>query len=207
MASIGYSASGVVTNLLNDGAFANRPSSTAGSFTNGAAVFSGFLNVPAGQGGDYSFRSASDDGMTLFIDGVAISSDSFGSALIDRASTVTTTLSAGYHSIVYKATNGGTSGGFRLLYSGPDTGNSFQAIASNRMFYTTAAPTAANGYNGAAIIGNAFYLPSGAATVDTFGTQFGAVAAPVLANQTAPSRSARASSSPPPTLPTPGPAP
>ncbi|MFM9148415.1 MAG: autotransporter-associated beta strand repeat-containing protein, partial [Verrucomicrobiota bacterium] len=184
VAGIGFSGSNFVTNLLSDGGLANRPSATTGSFTNGAAVFSGFLNVPEGQGGTYSFRSASDGGMTLFIDGVAVSSDTFGSGLLDRASTVSTTLSAGFHSIVYKATNAGGGGGFRLLYSGPDTAGKFQAIGSNRMFYTTAAPTAANGYNGAAIIDNAYYLPSGSATIDTFGTQFGAVAAPGVANRT-----------------------
>ncbi|MCX6850548.1 MAG: autotransporter-associated beta strand repeat-containing protein [Verrucomicrobia bacterium] len=179
---VGFSGSNMFINQLSDGTIAYRPAATAATFTNGAAAYSGFVNITTG--GNYTFRSGSDDGLALYLDGVAVASDgTFGHGLSDLAN-VTLNLTSGYHSIVYKVTNAGSSGGFRLFYSGADTGNSFQSIASSNLFGTLAAPTAANGYNGAAIINNAYYLGNGTtATLDSFGTQFGAVVAPQAANQ------------------------
>ncbi|MCV5232270.1 hypothetical protein OFC56_34455, partial [Escherichia coli] len=55
----------------------------------------------------------------------------------------------------------------------------FQAIPSSKLFYATGAPTAANGYNYAAIISNNYTLAAGtSATIDTLGTPLGVVIAP-----------------------------
>jgi len=150
MSGIGFSGSNYVGGLTN-GTVGDRPNVLTGSATNSAAAYTGFLNVTTG--GSYTFRSGADDGFALYIDGNAIATTTTLSALTDVAA-VTTSLTAGYHSIVYKATNAGSAGGFRVLYSGPDTSGDFQTIDSSQLFKTTASPVLANGYNGAAIIDN-----------------------------------------------------
>jgi hypothetical protein len=53
-----------------------------------------------------------------------------------------------------------------------------QSIASSNLLTSMALPSAANGYNGAAVIGNDYALGGATtATIDTMGTQFGAVIA------------------------------
>ena len=175
-AGIGFTGSNFSVNTLADGAFGNRPNTMAGTGVNSVATFSGFLEVTGA--GNYTFRSGTDDGMTLYINGNAVASDAFGHAFTDSAA-VTVPLTAGYHSIVYKFANGGGGGGYRVLYSGPDTGNAFQTVGGSKTFATTALPTAANGFNGAAIINNDYSLAaSTTATIDTAGTIFGAVIDP-----------------------------
>jgi autotransporter-associated beta strand protein len=175
VAGIGFTGSNFLTTGLADGSYGNRPSTITGTAANTTAAFSGQINITTA--GTYTFRSGTDDGMTLFINGNAVATDAFGHAFTDSAA-VSVPLTAGYHSIVYKFTNGGTGGGYRLLYSGADTGGSFQSIAATNLVGTTNLPTAANGFNGAAIINNNYSLPTGSATIDTFGTQFGAVIDP-----------------------------
>ena len=153
-----------------------------GNFTNSSVVASGYLKITAG--GTYTFRIASDDQGILYIDGVAVLSEAAtgGGAAIGDSGLASVTLAAGLHSIAYKETNQGSGGGYRVLYSGPDTASNgltggFQTIASSNLYSTNAAPTAANGYNGAAIINNDYTLAANtSANIDTFGTQFGAVA-------------------------------
>jgi autotransporter-associated beta strand protein len=175
VAGIGFSGSNFVANRLNDGVLGNRPNVLTGTAVNSAAVYSGFLEITTG--GDYTFRTGGDDGFALFIDGNAIITG-FPGGMTDSAAVTVTGLSAGYHSIVYKSSNAGSGGAFRLLYAGADTGGatSFQSIDSSKLYNTTAAPTVANFFNGAAIINQNYSLAaSTSATIDTFGTQFGAV--------------------------------
>lgn len=174
VAGIGYSGSGATAIRLNDGFYGDRAGSTTNQFTNSASVYQGFLNITGA--GNYTFRSGADDGQALYIDGNAIISDAFSHGVTD-APAVTVNLSAGNHSIVYKATNAGSTGGFRVLYSGPDTGNQLQSIQSSKFYGNSgAAPTSANNFAGAAVINNDYNLAaSTTATIDTFGTQFGAV--------------------------------
>ena len=54
----------------------------------------------------------------------------------------------------------GSGGGFRLLYSGADT-SGFQTVGGSNLFSASGAPTAANLYNGAAIVTNGSLRPNG----------------------------------------------
>jgi autotransporter-associated beta strand protein len=175
-AGVGFTGSNFAVSNLGDGAFGNRPNTLGGTAVNTVATFSGFLEITAA--GNYTFRSGTDDGMTLYINGIAVASDAFGHAFTDSAA-ITVPLTAGYNSIVYKVANAGGGGGYRLLYSGPDTGSIFQTVGGSKTFATTSLPTAANSFNGAAIINNDYSLAAGTtATMDTAGNQFGAVIDP-----------------------------
>ncbi|MFN5805594.1 MAG: autotransporter-associated beta strand repeat-containing protein, partial [Opitutia bacterium] len=176
-AGLAPSSGAFLTSRLGDGNFSNRPFSVAGTAIQGFATFSGFLEVATA--GTYTFRSGADDGFALYIDGNAVYTDPApGHGVLDIAP-VSVTLDAGYHSIVYKIYNGTGGGGYRMLYSGPDTDNAFRIPSPSRLFSTTALPSAANGFNGAAIINNSYSLAaSTTATIDTFATQFGAVIDP-----------------------------
>ncbi len=189
VAGIGSSGSGTVS-LLNDASLNNRASDTTASFTNGITTLQGLLQITTG--GTYTFRSATDDAGLLYIDGQLVLNDRGPHAFISEAAgSGQITLSSGYHTITYTAYNGTLSGSYRLLYSGADTtgngvGNTvagatggFQAISSSNLYYAAAAPTAANGYNFAAIINNNYTLAASAsATIDTLGSPLGVVIAP-----------------------------
>ena len=174
-AGVGYSASGVLTTRLADGAFGTRPVVVPGTGANTLATYSGLLKITTA--GSYVFRSGTDDGGTLFIDGSGVLSDgTFGHAFTDIPA-VTIPLTAGYHFISYKFANSSTTagGGYRLLYSGADT-SGFQTVGGSNVFAATGAPTAANLYNGAAIVNNDYSVAaSTTATIDTFGSVFGVV--------------------------------
>ncbi len=180
VAGIGFTGNKVIVSTLADASFGNRPNTISGTAVNTAAAFSGFLQIATA--GTYSFRSASDDGMTLYVDGNAVGADGFAHGFTDAAA-INVSLTAGYHAIAYKFSNQGSGGGYRVLYSGADTGgaNSFRTLGGNILggnvlYGTTANPTAGNGYNGAAIINNDYALATNTtATIDTGGTQFGAV--------------------------------
>ena len=172
-AGVGYSASGVLTTRLADGVFGTRPGVVPGTGANTLATYSGLLKITTA--GSYVFRSGTDDGGTLFIDGSGVLSDgTFGHAFTDIPA-VTIPLTAGYHFISYKFANSGSGGGYRLLYSGADT-TGFQTVGGSNVFAATGAPTAANLYNGAAIVNNDYSVAaSTTATIDTFGSVFGVV--------------------------------
>jgi hypothetical protein len=173
VAGIGFTGNNFSVANLGDAAFGNRPNTISGTGVNTVASFSGFLEVTTA--GTYTFRSGTDDGMTLYIDGNAVASDAFGHAFTDSAS-VSLTLATGYHAISYKFANSGSGGGYRVLYSGPDTGNAYQTVGGSKTFASTAAPTAGNSYNGAAIILNDYSLAaSTTVTIDTSASQFGAI--------------------------------
>ncbi|OYW76067.1 MAG: hypothetical protein B7Z37_10495, partial [Verrucomicrobia bacterium 12-59-8] len=189
VAAIGTSGTGTVS-LLNDAAMNNRVSDTTALFTNGITTLQGLLQITTG--GTYTFRSASDDAAVLYIDGQLLLNDQGPHAgLVEATGSGQITLSAGFHTITYTAYNATNSGSFRLLYAGADTSGSsvpdtvvgatggFQAIPSSKLFYAAAAPTAANGYNFAAIISNRYTLAaSTSATIDTLASTLGAVIAP-----------------------------
>ena len=137
--------------LLADGTFFNRPAVvTNASAANLLAVYSGLLNI--GIGGAYSFQTAVQDGSQLVIDGVPVISVNTGGGsqtLTDSATSAPITLSAGFHTIVMKAFNGGFGGGFRVRYQGADTGGNLQVISPTRLYN---APALANvGNSGAPI--------------------------------------------------------
>lgn len=189
VAGIGAAGTGTVA-LINDAGMNNRATDTTASYTNGITTLNGLLQITTG--GLYTFRSATDDAGVLYIDGQVLINDQGPHAgLTEGSGTGQITLSAGYHTITYTAYNATNSGSYRLLYAGADTTGTttpdtvsggvggFQAIPSSKLFYATGAPTAANGYNYAAIISNNYTLAAGAsATIDTLGTPLGVVIAP-----------------------------
>ncbi|MEZ0276919.1 MAG: autotransporter-associated beta strand repeat-containing protein, partial [Roseimicrobium sp.] len=169
-----------------DTAYNNRPPSiittvvagAAAQFGNSIATYSGLLQITAG--GTYSFRTSSDDQAVLFIDGVMVLSDNVngGGHGLTETGTATIELSAGYHSIVFMGQNATGGGGFNILYAGPDTSgnnitNGFQSIDPDKLYYTTNLGSVANGFLNAAIISDAYNLPSAqASTLDGQGTHF-----------------------------------
>ncbi|OYW77350.1 MAG: hypothetical protein B7Z37_04705 [Verrucomicrobia bacterium 12-59-8] len=175
VSGIGFSGSGFRVAQLNDTADANRPAATSASFASSIGAISGFINITSA--GNYTFRTAADDGSVLYIDGVPVVGDAAGAHALTEATPGIINLAVGLHSIVYKPNNQATSGGYRVVYSGADTGNSFQPINSSNLYYANSTPTAGNAYSAAAIINNPYALAaSSSATIDTFGTQIGAVA-------------------------------
>jgi hypothetical protein len=141
----------------------------------------GYLRVTTP--GTYSFVSAVDDQMILYIDGNAIVqlyAAGGGTAMVD--STVTSLpLSAGLHHIAFKAQNGASLAGYRVLYSGPDTlasgaPNGYQALTPSNLYYPTGRPTLANNFHWAGRISNDYTLGDGvSSSVDMLGSPFGAV--------------------------------
>ena len=86
-----------------------------------AVVYNGLINIT--NGGNYTFFIPSDDGASLFIDGVQIAANEGGHGMngaTSGASTGAATLTPGQHQITLKNTNGGTGGGIQLGYQGPD---------------------------------------------------------------------------------------
>jgi autotransporter-associated beta strand protein len=97
-------------------------------------------------------------------------------------STVTSLpLSAGLHHIAFKAQNGASLAGYRVLYSGPDTlasgaPNGYQALTPSNLYYPTGRPTLANNFHWAGRISNDYTLGDGvSSSVDMLGSPFGAV--------------------------------
>ena len=194
VAGIGFSGSGLVATRLNDGNFNNRALATTASFVNSVASLTGLLDI--NTAGTYVFRSGADDGGTLYIDGVAVLSDNGGHAITQATGNGSIFLTAGFHVIDYKPYNEASAGSYQLLYAGADTANNgvpnttgtggvpstdgFQAISSNNLYYVASTtPTYANGYNYAAIDTTPYTLAaSQTATIDTLGSQFGAVVNP-----------------------------
>ncbi|MBK8095116.1 MAG: autotransporter-associated beta strand repeat-containing protein [Verrucomicrobiaceae bacterium] len=170
----------------------NRPAvvtATAGT----QIVYSGLINIT--NGGNYTFQIAAGDQAQLVIDGVPVAGfnvDTTASPSADTGAalrgdgTGSITLTPGYHSITFKTNNLVGGGGNQLLYGGPDTaGNglpvglngvtapaeNLQAIPSSALYWTSANATAANNYNSAAQINNAFVIPAAAnVTLDGRGT-------------------------------------
>jgi autotransporter-associated beta strand protein len=154
---------------------------TSTNFNGGISVQSGYLQIVSG--GSYTFHTAADDSSILYIDGKAIISNATGGAAESAAGT-TVYLSAGYHSIVYKQENasGATnSGGFHVLYSGPDTVNdqgtsptvgNYEAIPASRLFAAgLSLATAGNDFLTAGQLTGGWNLAGGnRATVDTLGS-------------------------------------
>ena len=191
--TISQSASGLgfsgqkVASQISEGGFLNRPATTATNFGYSLSSYAGLLNITTG--GIYTFAATADDQVALYIDGNLVLSGNATSGTLTGLSDLpsqTVSLSAGLHTIAYKASNlssATAAGGQRLLYSGPDTTGastlapgSLQAIAASNLYYATGLPTAANGYNLAAQISTNYYLPAGNTdTVDTLGSLFGAV--------------------------------
>ncbi|HOM18243.1 MAG TPA: autotransporter-associated beta strand repeat-containing protein, partial [Thermoguttaceae bacterium] len=103
-----------------------------------AMMWKGLVNITTG--GTYTFWAAHDDRFSLYVDGQAVLPESGGTSGGRSASI---SLSAGYHSIVIKFTQG--SGGRYMVvqYSGPDTGGSYKILGSTPGVLTTGslAPT------------------------------------------------------------------
>ncbi len=94
VSGIGMSAGNYVVKNVNDGLLGNRPGSTVSTFAQGAATLAGFLEVSTAV--TYTFRSGSDDGFTLYIDGNPVYIDPvFGHGLTDVAA-ISIPLSAGF---------------------------------------------------------------------------------------------------------------
>ncbi len=164
----------------NDSTMTLRPITlTQGTLVQGYATYTGLLEVT--NPGVYSFISGADDQLTLVIDGSPVMSANVnggGQAVLDNAVAGSIQLAAGTHAFAYKLQNGSGGGGFRLLYSGPDTASNgtpggFQAIPNSKLLYQTAAPGAGNGFLNAARIGNSTVVPASASvTIDGQGSDF-----------------------------------
>ena len=105
-----------------------------------AIHFEGYIEILTA--GTYTFRTASDDGSDLYINGNKIVDNDGTHGLRTRSGSIS--LSAGLHKIdVLFFEN---RGGDRLItsYSGPDTGNTFQAIPAARAEIATAFTINAN---------------------------------------------------------------
>jgi autotransporter-associated beta strand protein len=174
----GIAPSGVLASVgtVGDTAFANRPLGvTSSTFTNGTNVMTGLIEITTA--GTYTFATAVDDQSLLIINGQTIvgknaagGGTGIGDYLSTSAGTGSITLTAGFHTIVYKNGNTGSAGGYHLLYSGPDTnGNGllpttgagtggFQAIPANKLYANNSMPTAANNYLLAAQVTNNYVL-------------------------------------------------
>ena len=168
----------IVATQPNDGTMTLRPITlTNGALVQGYATYTGLLEVTSP--GVYSFITGADDQMALVIDGspvMGVNMSGGGQGVVDNAVAGSIQLAAGTHAFTHKMLNNGGGGGFRLLYSGPDTASSgtpggFQAIPNSRLSYQSAAPGAGNAFLNAARIGNSTILPASAsATIDALGS-------------------------------------
>ncbi|HEX8914658.1 MAG TPA: autotransporter-associated beta strand repeat-containing protein, partial [Humisphaera sp.] len=159
----------------NDQALVNRPISliSTTSALNQPVIYSGLLQVTSA--GLYSFINSVDDESAITIDGVPVSSinSAGGGTGLGDATGAQMNLGTGFHQIVVKAVNNGSGGGFRMLYSGPDTAVSaaglpgqFQRIPLSALSYTTNPFSTAN----VATVDNAFAVAgSASATLDGLG--------------------------------------
>lgn len=165
----------------NDGSFSLRPITlTAASLGQGYATYTGLLEVT--NPGVYSFITAADDQSALVINGSPVMSlnvNGGGQGINDSAVAGSIQLTAGTHAFAFRVQNNGAGGGgFRLLYSGPDTASNgtpggFQAIPNSKLSYQSAAPGAGNGFLNAARIGNSTVVPASASvTIDGQGSDF-----------------------------------
>ncbi|QIF03831.1 autotransporter-associated beta strand repeat-containing protein [Roseimicrobium sp. ORNL1] len=146
------------------------------SAANGLLIHNGYLNVTTA--GNYSFIIGSDDNSSLVIDGVEIARDIGAGHGVQDTARGSIFLAAGQHSITVKGNTGGTAGGIRVLYSGPDTAatggnNGYQGIPSSALSYFTGPANAGNNYYNAAQIDNDYVLALGTtATLQGLGTDF-----------------------------------
>ncbi len=101
----------------------------SGGYNNFQAYFSGMVNIPAGQGGTYTFQAGSDDGSMVWVNGQLVVSNNAFQGVNYRNGTIT--LSPGENSIVvgYYQGNGGY--GLEAQMSGPSTGNAMVDMGSS----------------------------------------------------------------------------
>ncbi|WP_425614988.1 autotransporter-associated beta strand repeat-containing protein [Anatilimnocola sp. NA78] len=85
--------------------------------------------------GNYTFRTRSDDGSRLYINGVLVVSNDGGHGQQDRTS-IPINLSTGLHTVTYYFAEGSAGGGglARMVYSGPDTANAFVTTPTSVFF-------------------------------------------------------------------------
>jgi fibronectin-binding autotransporter adhesin len=89
------------------------------------AIFTGDINIQSA--GSYTFKTTSDDGSTLFIDGnLVVDNDNNHSVTTVTGSPIT--LSAGLHAVVIGYYNGQFGSDLAVGYQGPDTGNTMESI-------------------------------------------------------------------------------
>ena len=94
--------------------------------TNIGATWSGALNITTA--GVYNFNSNSDDGSSIFVDGMPVAVNDVGQGQTQRGSAIA--LSAGLHSVVIKWGQGTGGAAMQASYSGPDTTNTNVRIGS-----------------------------------------------------------------------------
>ncbi|MEZ0273883.1 MAG: beta strand repeat-containing protein, partial [Roseimicrobium sp.] len=173
-ANWGTGPTSVVNGLQPNEAAANQAAHV--STANGLLIHNGYLNITAA--GNYSFIIGSDDNSSLVIDGVEIARDIGGGHGVQDTARGSIFLTAGQHAITVKGNTGGTAGGLRLLYSGPDTAatggnNGYQGIPSSALSYFTGPANAGNNFYNAAQIDNDYVLAAATtATLQGLGTDF-----------------------------------
>jgi fibronectin-binding autotransporter adhesin len=107
------------------------------SFAHGVR-WTGMLDVTTA--GSYTFRTNSDDGSRLYVDGVQVVNNDGSHGAQTRSSTALN-LTSGLHSVVmyYSEGSTGTNGvPGQLLYSGPDNGNVFAIVPAAKFFQSGA---------------------------------------------------------------------
>ena len=107
--------------------------------TNEGIMWRGVLNV--GTTGNYQFSGTNDDNLQLWIDGVSVGTIGVVSANANIGSAVA--LTAGYHNIMVRHTQGAGSGYATVSYNGPDTSSQTVLVGSVQLGGTT--PTLYNG--------------------------------------------------------------
>jgi fibronectin-binding autotransporter adhesin len=101
--------------------------------SNLGVLWTGLLNVTTA--GAYAFQTSSDDGSTLFVDGIQVVANDGGHGIV--AVTGGLPLTAGQHLIQTKYFNGTGGAGNVVSYQGPDTANALVLIGSTAGQITT----------------------------------------------------------------------
>ncbi len=154
--------------LLSDLATTDRPPTVTGtSFTNDVMVASGLLNITTA--GNYVFQTAVDDQSQLVIDGipiVSVNSGGGGTPAIHSPVSASISLSAGFHSIIFKYSNQGSGGGYSVSYSGADSGGVMRPIPSSALYRATTFANVANTGLNQTIGATAFTIDGGGTDLD-----------------------------------------
>ncbi|MGA2498363.1 MAG: autotransporter-associated beta strand repeat-containing protein, partial [Tepidisphaeraceae bacterium] len=95
---------------------------------NMSAIWTGVLNITTP--GYYGFRSQSDDGSQIYLDGSLAVNNNFNHGVDGQLPYATTYLTAGYHTMVERYYNGTGSAAAVTSYQGPDTGNTQVLVGS-----------------------------------------------------------------------------
>jgi uncharacterized repeat protein (TIGR01451 family) len=102
--------------------------------TNFSYLFQGYINIPSGADGMWTFWTTSDDGSRMFIDGNLVVENNFSQGATARTGQIA--LTAGFHSIAIPFGQGG--GGFSLTaeWQGPAGNNPARQIIPDTAFFT-----------------------------------------------------------------------